>query len=136
MAKQAALLPAVAPTPPSLPTVEAHSTGGGSSGQLVASRHVGAAKRLLMKYKAVVGASKQLTPVQRAVEHLIETTAARPVASCYRCLDLEWLAAAKAEFAAMESQGIIRRSRAVGHRRCTWWRSPTAPGGPAATTGS
>ena len=53
-------------------------------GQLAASQHVGAAKKLIMKYKAVVGASKRFPPVKHAVEHLIETTAARPVASRYR----------------------------------------------------
>ena len=52
-----------------------------------------------------MGASKH------AVEHLIETTLSRPVASCYRQLDLEWRAGAKAEFAAMESPGIIRSSK-------------------------
>ena len=51
------------------------------------------------------------TVLKHAVEHLIETTASRPVASRYRRLDPEQLAAAKAEFAAMESQGIIQRSR-------------------------
>ena len=102
---------AVPPSTPSLPTVEAPSTGSGSSGQLAASRHVGAAKRLLQKYQAVVGASKRLPPVKHVVEHLIDTTAACPVASRYRRLDPERLAAAKAEFDAMESQGIIRRTK-------------------------
>ena len=70
-----------------------------------------------MKFKAVVGASKLLPPVKRAVEHLIETTAARPVASYYHRLDPEQLAAAKAEFASMESQGIICCSKSS-------WSSP------------
>ena len=70
-----------------------------------------------MKYKAVVGASKRLPPVKHAVEHLIDTTAARPVASRYRRLDPERLAAAKTEIASMESQGIIRRSKSS-------WSSP------------
>ena len=74
-------LQAVPTSTPSLPTVEAPSTGGGSSGQLAARRHIGAAKKFLMKYKAVVGASKRLQPVKHAVEYLIDTTAARPVAS-------------------------------------------------------
>ena len=64
-----------------------------------------------MKYKAVVVASKRLSLVKHAVEHLIETTAAHPVASHYRRLDPEWLAAAKVEFASMESQEITRRSK-------------------------
>ena len=50
----------------------------------MASQHIGAAQRLLMKYKAVVGVSKRLPLIKHAVEHLIETTATRPVASCYR----------------------------------------------------
>ena len=110
VAKQAAPPPAVVPPTHSLPTVEAPSTGGGSSGQLAASQHVGDAKRLLHKYQAVVEASKRLPLVKHAVEHLIETNTIRPVASRYRRLDPEWLAATKAKFAPMESQGIIRRS--------------------------
>ena len=47
-----------------------------------------------MKYKAVVRASKRLPPVKHAVEHLIETTAACPVASRYLRLYPERLAAA------------------------------------------
>ena len=64
-----------------------------------------------------MGASKRLPLVKHGVEHLIETTATRPVASRYRRLDPERLAAAKAEFATMESQGIIRRSKSS-------WSSP------------
>ena len=75
------------------------------------SWHIGVAKRLPLKYKAMVGASKRLLPVKHAVEHLIDTTAARPVASRYRRLDPEQLATAKAEFASMESQGIICHSK-------------------------
>ena len=101
-------LPAVAPSTPSLPLVEAPYSG--SSGQLAASQHVGDAKRLLHKYQAVVGASKRLPLVKHAVEHLIETNTIRPVASRYRRLDPELLAATKAKFAPMESKGIIRRS--------------------------
>ena len=87
------------------------------------------AKKLLMRYKAVVGASKRLPPVKHAVEHLIDTTAARPVASRYRRLDPERLAAAKAEFASLESQGIIRHSKSswssllymVAESDGSWW---------------
>ena len=78
------------------------------------AKHIGAAKRLLQKYKAIVRASKQLPPVKHTVEHLIETTAPRPVASCYCPLDPERLFAAKVKFATMESQGIICRSK------CSW----------------
>ena len=58
-----------------------------------------------------MGASKRLPPVMHVGEHAIETTAASSVASRYRQLNSEWLAAAKAEFAAMESQGIILCSK-------------------------
>ena len=51
-----------------------------------------------------MGPNKKLPPVKSAVEHLIETTAARPVSSSYRGLDPERLAAAKVELAAQESQ--------------------------------
>ena len=74
-AKRAAPPPAVAPPAPSPPTGEAPWSG---AGQLAAGQHVGAAKQLLQKYKAVVGASKRLPPVKHAVEHLIETTACPP----------------------------------------------------------
>jgi len=116
--------PAVASSTPSLPTGETCSTpslptvvASSTPSLQAANQHAGAAKELLQKYPAVVGASKRLPPVKHAVEHLIETTSGRPVASRYRRLDPERLAAAKAEFAAMESQGIIRRSKSS-------WSSP------------
>ena len=112
-----ALPPAVASSTPSLPTVEAPSSG---SRQLAATQHVGAAKRLLMKYQAVVGANKWLPPVKHAVEHLIETTATLPVASQYRRLDPERLAAAKAEFAARRSSASLIFAK--GTTRCQWPR--------------
>ena len=66
----------------------------------------------------------------------MDTTAARPVASHYRRLDPEQLAATKAEFASMDSKGIIRHSKSS-------WSSPLhmveksdgSPGSPGATTG-
>ena len=79
-AKHAALTPAVDPPAPSPPTAEEPRS---RAGQLAASQHVGAAKRLLQKYKAVVGANKRQPPIKHAVEQLIETTATRPVASRY-----------------------------------------------------
>ena len=44
------------------------------------------------------------------VEHTIDTGDSRPIAQRYRRLDPEKLAAAKAEFAELEAQGIIQRS--------------------------
>jgi Integrase zinc binding domain len=43
------------------------------------------------------------------MEHYIETEG-RPVSSKYRCLYPDCLAAAKAEFATLEKQGVVRRS--------------------------
>ena len=62
-AKQAAPPPAVNPSVPSTPTGEVPR---GGAGQLAASQQVGAAKELLQKYKAVVGASKRLPTTGQA----------------------------------------------------------------------
>ncbi len=64
---------------------------------------------LLAKFSDVVNSSKQLPPVKHKVEHHIITTG-RPVSARYRRLDPERLAAAKAEFAELERQGVVRRS--------------------------
>ena len=68
---------------PSSPSHPGEAPSSSPTGKLAASRHVGVAKKLLLKYKAVVGASKRLPPVKHAVEHLIETTATRLMASRY-----------------------------------------------------
>ena len=83
--KTAASVVAAAPPmeAPSSPSHPGEAPSSGPTGQLAASRHVGVAKKLLLKYKAVVGASKRLPPVKHAVEHLIETTATRLMASRY-----------------------------------------------------
>ena len=57
------------------------------------------------------GCQQEAATCHACGEHAIETTAASSVASRYRQLNSEWLAAAKAEFAAMESQGIILCSK-------------------------
>jgi hypothetical protein len=64
----------------------------------------------------VLNPSKQLPPSTCGVSHHI-ITKGRPVTSRFRRLDAEKLAAAKAEFDAMEKQGIIRRSSSC-------WSSP------------
>jgi Reverse transcriptase (RNA-dependent DNA polymerase) len=64
---------------------------------------------LLADFPEVVNAAKSLPAVTHNVQHFIETEG-RPVASKYRRLDPERLAAARAEFDSMEKQGIVRRS--------------------------
>ena len=83
--KKAASVVAAAPpmAAPSSPSHPGEAPSSSPTGKLAASRHVGVAKKLLLKYKAVVGASKRLPPVKHAVEHLIETTATRLMASRY-----------------------------------------------------
>jgi hypothetical protein len=57
----------------------------------------------------VVCPSKILPPVGTDVEHHIKTSGP-PIASRFRRLDAEKLAAAKAEFLQLEKDGIVRRS--------------------------
>jgi len=71
---------------------------------------------ILKSFPDVLNESKVLPPAKHAVQHVIETEG-RPVASKYRRLDPVRLAAAKAEFAELERQGIIRRSSSS-------WSSP------------
>jgi len=66
-------------------------------------------QRLLLDFPAVTNLSKKLPTVVHKVLHHIETVG-RPVSAKYRRLDAEKLAAAKAEFQELESQGIVRRS--------------------------
>jgi len=85
----------------------------------VAQAHVGGDvdyQALLSAFPAVLNPSKQLPPAIHEVKHVIETTG-RPVSSKYRRLDPERLAAARAEFAESEKQGIISRSSSS-------WSSP------------
>ena len=72
--------------------------------------------QVIAEFPDVCNASKMLPPAKHAVQHVIETSG-RPVASKYRRLDAEKLAAAKAEFISLEKQGIIRRSKSS-------WASP------------
>ncbi len=69
-----------------------------------------------MKKEDVVNPSKVLPQTSHGVEHHLETRGP-PIASPFRRLDTEKLAAAKAEFAALERDGIIRRSSSP-------WASP------------
>jgi hypothetical protein len=71
---------------------------------------------LLQCFEDVVNPSKVLPQTSHGVEHHLETRGL-PIASPFRRLDTEKLAAAKAEFAALERDGIIRRSSSP-------WASP------------
>jgi hypothetical protein len=72
--------------------------------------------RLLDEFPAVVCASKPLPPVSHDVVHHI-VTHGPPIASKFRKLDDEKLAAAKAEFKQLEEDDIIQRSTSP-------WSSP------------
>ena len=66
-------------------------------------------KAFLAEFEDVVCPSKVLPPVGTDVEHHIKTSGP-PIASRFRRLDAEKLAAAKAEFLQLEKDGIVRRS--------------------------
>ena len=66
-------------------------------------------KKILQEFPEVLNEAKTLPPVKHAVVHHIETDG-RPVSAKYRRLDAAKLEAAKAEFAELERQGVVRRS--------------------------
>jgi hypothetical protein len=67
-------------------------------------------KEFLLEFDDVVNPSKSLPPLQSSdVFHHIKTTGP-PIASRFRRLDGEKLAAAKKEFEQLERDGIVRRS--------------------------
>jgi hypothetical protein len=70
----------------------------------------------LEEFKDVVNPSKVLPPVNSDVEHHIQTTGP-PIASKFRRLDPDKLAAAKAEFLQLERDEIVQRSNSP-------WSSP------------
>ena len=74
-------------------------------------------EELMANYPSVVNAGKKLPKAKHQVKHIIETTCPHPVKAHYRPLDKDKLAAAEAEFLAMEQQGIMRRSKSS-------WASP------------
>ena len=65
-------------------------------------------EQLMAKFPGVVNCGKKIPPAIHHVRHAINTTCSQPVRSRYRRLDPEKLAATKAEFKAMEEQGIIQ----------------------------
>jgi Reverse transcriptase (RNA-dependent DNA polymerase) len=76
-------------------------------------------ERLKRQFPEVFNPSKILPVATHGVEHHV-VTAGPPVASKFRRLDPEKLAAAKADFDKMEAEGIIRRSTSP-------WSSPLHP---------
>jgi hypothetical protein len=118
---------AASPTPPA---PAAHQQAGSSSaapaaGQRAAVSAVSPAlagklplffQLLLQGFEDVVNPPKVLPQTSHGVEHHLETRG-WPIASLFRRLDAQKLAAAKAEFAALERDGIIRRSSSP-------WASP------------
>ncbi len=61
---------------------------------------------ILSNFQEVLNAEGHLPPSTHGVEHFIETQG-WPVTSKFRRLDATKLAAAKAEFASMEAEGIV-----------------------------
>ena len=111
------------PSTPTLPTVEAL---GDSSPRVATAPHRAAkevaslvleVEQLMADYPSVINASKKLPKAKHQVKHIIETTCSHPVKAHYRRLDKDKFAAAKAEFLAMEQQGIMRSSKSS-------WDSP------------
>ena len=76
-------------------------------------------EQLMVDYSSVVNASKKLPKAKHQVKYFIhiETTCPHPVKAYYCRLDKDELVAAKAEFLAMEQQGIVRHSKSS-------WASP------------
>jgi hypothetical protein len=72
--------------------------------------------KLVADFPGVVNVAKTLPAVTHNMEHFIETTG-RPASSKYRRPDPDCLVAAKAEFAELEKQGVVRHSSSS-------WASP------------
>ena len=76
-------------------------------------------RKLLDEFPAVECVSKRLPPVSHDVVHHIVTTGP-PIASKFRKLDGEKLAAAKAEFKQLEEDGMSSGPLLHGPVLCTW----------------
>jgi transposase InsO family protein len=101
------------PSPgPSSPSVAFSTPPGSPPAQPVAD----SVQRILSDFSEVVNPSQVLPASSHGVEHFLQTTGP-PIASPFRRLDAEKLAIAKAEFAELEKQGIVRRSSSP-------WASP------------
>ncbi len=87
------------------------------SGVFTAVARAGPAyKQLLVTFQDVLNERGELPEVTYGVEHYLPTRG-RPVSARFRCLSPEMFAAAKAEFARLEQQGVVRRSSSC-------WASP------------
>jgi len=112
-------------SPPSLPTVDSGLGPPAAQQDLAAPPAAkqgprelqGVEEDVTATFPSVLNESKELPPVRHSIQHKIVVTSHRPVTSKYRRLDPKKLAAAKAEFAAMEAQGIVRRGNGE-------WSSP------------
>ncbi len=82
----------------------------------VAAVHGGDFSSVLADFPEVLNPSKRLPPVSHDVEHFLETRGP-PISSKFRRLDAVKFAAAKAEFAQLERDGIVVRSKSP-------WSSP------------
>ncbi len=87
-----------------------------SGGDMAASPPPSSLAELLRHFDTVLNAEGRLPPSTHGVEHHI-VTAGRPVTAKFRRIDDSKLEAAKAEFASMEREGIVRRSASC-------WSSP------------
>jgi len=91
-------------------TEEATRGQSGGKPRITGTRSPPDYRALLASFPAVLNQSKDLPPATHHVQHFIETEG-RPVAAKYRRLDPARLQAARKEFAELEKQGIIRRSK-------------------------
>ena len=108
--------PSPSPSPSCSPTTTSRGSGTGlREGEVADAAGVG--EDVAAEFPEVLSKSKRLPAVKHAVEHVIETTCARPISARYRRLDPLRLKLAKQEFSEMENQGIIRRSKSA-------WSSP------------
>ncbi len=112
------------------PTPAAHQQAGSSSAATAAGQRAAVSavsptlagklplffQLLLQRFEDVVNPSKVLPQTSHGVEHHLDTRGL-PIASPFRRLDAQKLAAAKTEFAALERDGIIRQSSSP-------WASP------------
>ena len=99
------------------PPARAAATAAGPRGPPIAAvAGQPAVQALLEEFSDVFNPPEELPDTSHGVVHHLRTTGP-PVASPFRRLDAEKLAAAKAEFAALERDGIVRRSNSP-------WASP------------
>jgi cleavage and polyadenylation specificity factor subunit 1 len=89
---------------------------------------------LLEEFPGVVNMSKVLPEVVHDVVHHISTSGP-PISCKFRRLEGDKLEAARAAFAEMEAEGIIRRSTSPWHLLYIWCLRRTGNGGRVVTFG-